>query len=312
MKPQIRIAFAYFWQGFTPADFKTYFPYVFDKYDLVLSKTPEVVFYSVFSPQYQLYRDQRFPSPEARLPAGNYARVFFTGENFEPSMDACEFAISFSTLTDHPNHLRLPLWVYENRGWGFGPERLIKSADVDWEKRLREKTGFANFVYSHPVPFRNAVFELFNAYKRVDAAGPCLNNMNGWCVPSVPNRLEGKVQFLSKYKFTLAIENMPWPGYVTEKLVDPMFAGSIPIYLGDPSASVHFNSESYIDFSRFGSMREMFEFVREVDNNDALYLKMLAAPFYRENTLPEFAREPCIAAFFDRIFEAAIAKQRQV
>src|SRR5262245_8068056 len=310
MKPQIKIAFAYFWHGFTPAAFKGFFPYVYDKYDLVLSRTPEVVFYSVFSPQYQLYRDQRFSSPEVTLPAGDYLRVFFTGENYEPVMDACEFAISFSTLVNHPNHLRLPLWVYENRGWGYGPERLIKAASTECETVAREKTGFCNFVYPRPVPFRNHIFSAFNAYKRVDAAGPCLNNMNGWCVPKQPNRLEGKVQFLKRYKFTLAVENTIWPGYVTEKLVDPMFAGTVPIYIGDPTARRHFDTASYVDFADFDSMTQMFGFVRELDNDDALYLKMLAAPYYRNNTLPAFASEARIAGFFDKIFAAALARRK--
>ena len=64
-----------------------------------------------------------------------------------------------------------------------------------------------------------------------------MNNMNGWSVPREPNRLQGKLDFLRDYKFTLAVENNIWPGYTTEKLVDPMFAGSIPIYVGDPQAN---------------------------------------------------------------------------
>lgn len=307
--PQIRIAFAYFWPGFNPSAFKAYFPYVFEKYDLVLSKEPEVVFYSAFSPQYRFYADQRFDSPEVRIPPGKYLRVFFTGENYEPAMADCEFAITFSALTDHPNHLRLPLWVYENRGWGHAPENLVRSGETDWEKIAREKTGFANFVYSQEIPFRNRLFDTFNAYKRVDAAGPCLNNMNGWCVPQVPNRLAGKLQFLSKYKFTLAFENAIWPGYCTEKLVDPMFAHSVPIYLGDPTAKLTFNPDAYIDLSNFATMREALEFVREADTDSGLYLKLLSAPVYRENRVPEFAREQRVAAFFDRIFEAALARR---
>ncbi len=307
-RPQIRVAFAYFWPGFTPDNFRSFFPFVYDKYDLVPSSEPEIVFYSVFSPQFRPYADAREIHPVTRVPPGKYLRVFVTGENFEPDMANCEFAMSFSALVSHPNHLRLPLWVYENRGWGFTPERLVKRPDTDWEKIAAEKTAFCNFVYLHEVPFRDAIFRTLSAYKRVDAAGRCQNNMNGWTVPYAPSRVTGKVDFFRRYKFTLSVENTIWPGYMTEKLVDPMYVASIPIYAGDPLAKRSFNPEGYIDFTSFASMKEMLEFVREVDNDRDLYLKMLAAPFYRANTIPDYARDETILAFFDRIAAAALAR----
>ena len=45
MKPRIRVAFAHFWPAFKPDDFRSWFPYVDEKYDLVVSRSPEIVFY---------------------------------------------------------------------------------------------------------------------------------------------------------------------------------------------------------------------------------------------------------------------------
>ena len=64
-----------------------------------------------------------------------------------------------------------------------------------------------------------------------------------------------------------------------------------------------------IDATSFKSVREMLEFVRHIDNDRDLYLKMLAAPFYRNNVIPEYARDETILAFFDRIFAAAAARR---
>ncbi len=310
MKLQINTAFAYFWPGFTPEQFRAFFPFLYDKYDFVPSAAPELVFYSVFAPNFRPYADARQIHPVARIPPGPYLRVFITGENFEPDMQACDFAITFSALTSHPNHLRLPLWVYENRGWGFAPERLIKSGNTDWERIAAGKQGFCNFVYLHEVPFRDAIFRKLSDYKKIEAAGRHMNNLNGWTVPMSPNRVAGKVEFLRRYKFTLAVENTIWPGYMTEKLVDPMFAASIPIYVGDPLAKLSFDPASYIDFTCFGSLNEMIGFIREVDNSRGLYLKMLAAPWYRKNEVPGYAREETIAAFFDRIAAAVLSRRR--
>ena len=88
----------------------------------------------------------------------------------------------------------------------------------------------------------------------------------GWMPPMLPNRLQGKLDFLRRYKFTLALENTIWPGYMTEKLVDPMLVNSIPIYFGDPEAKKSFDPGSYIDSTCFSSIKAMMEFVRAVDN----------------------------------------------
>ena len=94
---------------------------------------------------------------------------------------------------------------------------------------------------------------------------------------------------------------------MTEKLVDPMFAHSIPIYVGDPQALRSPSTRRAISTSRASpDLKQMLEFVREVDNDRALHLKMLAAPYYRNNTIPDYARDARALAFFDRIFAAAL------
>ena len=96
---------------------------------------------------------------------------------------------------------------------------------------------------------------------------------------------------------------------MTEKLVDPMFAHSIPIYIGDPQAQLSFDTSSYIDVVRFLDLKQMLEFVCEVDNDRSLYLKMLSAPHYRNNAIPDYAHAERIVAFFDRIAAAAVARR---
>lgn len=311
MKPRLRIAFERFWRGFRPDDFGRWFPFLADRYDLVVSRDPEIVFHSVFSLRFRRGFDPRRTSHLARYPAGDYLRVFITGENVEPEMDGCDFAIGYSTLADHPNFLRLPLWVAENRGWGFGAERLVKPANRDWERVAAAKTGFCNFLSSWSVPFRDAIARELDRRRRVDMAGSVMNNLGGWRVPDRPNRLEGKVAFQRRYRFSLAIENTIWPGYQTEKLVDPMFADSIPIYLGDPQASATFDPASHIDLARFASLREAIDYVLHVEHDRDSYLRMLAAPWYRGNVVPAFARDETTGAFFDRIVEAALARRRR-
>jgi len=62
---------------------------------------------------------------------------------------------------------------------------------------------------------------------------------------------DGKLSTLSKYKFTLCFENAIFPGYVTEKIFDALLAGSVPIYLGDPTIAQSVPTNTFIDARDF-------------------------------------------------------------
>jgi len=62
-----------------------------------------------------------------------------------------------------------------------------------------------------------------------------------------------KMDTLSQYRFSLCFENMPMLGYVTEKIFDCLYAGTVPIYLGAPDIADLIPPEAYIDMRDFGS-----------------------------------------------------------
>ncbi len=66
-----------------------------------------------------------------------------------------------------------------------------------------------------------------------------------------------KVAALSGYRFSVCFENSRFPGYVTEKIFDCFFAGTIPVYLGAPDIADFVPEGTFIDFSSLGSFREM-------------------------------------------------------
>jgi hypothetical protein len=78
------------------------------------------------------------------------------------------------------------------------------------------------------------MFELMK-FIRVDVRGKCGNpQWNESSMKNVPPSkwAEDKTHLSSEYLFTIAIENSLEYDYVTEKLWQPLAAGSIPIYLG--------------------------------------------------------------------------------
>lgn len=66
-----------------------------------------------------------------------------------------------------------------------------------------------------------------------------------------------KIETLSQYRFCLCFENMAMKGYVTEKIFDCLYAGTIPLYLGAKDIEDLIPSDAYVDCRRFGSWNEM-------------------------------------------------------
>ena len=60
------------------------------------------------------------------------------------------------------------------------------------------------------------------------------------------NEINTKDEGLRDYMFSVAIENIQWPGYYTEKILDCFLTGTVPIYYGDPLIGEVFNMEGII------------------------------------------------------------------
>jgi hypothetical protein len=56
-----------------------------------------------------------------------------------------------------------------------------------------------------------------------------------------------KLVFLSRYTHHLCYENEARPGYLTEKLFDPLFVGAVPLYAGDPLAGEWVSNQGFFD-----------------------------------------------------------------
>lgn len=171
------------------------------------------------------------PSP------GNYTRIGYYCENITPDLSNCEWAFGVPR-EDEINNLR-----YKRIQWhGLNPECLIKPAHYNAETLFTQKKKFCNFIYSHKVPYREEFFSQLSKYKKIDAPGLSMNNMESIDSLYSGNIWQRKRQFLSEYKFTVAFENYVYPGYQTEKLYDAMQANSIPVYCGDPNIDEIFNT----------------------------------------------------------------------
>jgi alpha(1,3/1,4) fucosyltransferase len=202
--------------------------------------TKEFIFEESDQPDFILFGPygNDIPSP------GHYIRIGYFCENMQPDMSICEWAFGIPHDDDikHPQYKRIQ-WH------GLDPHKLVKPLNYDIEKIVAGKKYFCNFLYSHHVPYREEFFRQLSKYKKVDAPGKSMNNMESIDGLYKGDMWERKKQFLSEYKFTIAFENYVYPGYQTEKLYDAMQVSSLPIYCGDPLIGKIFNTGSFINAS---------------------------------------------------------------
>lgn len=226
-------------------------------------------------PQILVFGDENFGNRNEQYDSTKVMKVFFTGENRRFWNYKCHAGITFDHIDD-PIHYRLPLYIHEINS-------MMKEQDFPYIDNIEsavEKTGFASFVVTNPhSQRRNELFALINNYKKVDSAGPHMNNI-GYVID---RSTRTKIDFLKTRKFNLSFENSSYAGYVTEKILHAFYAKTVPIYWGSTTLDMDFNPEAVINWHDYRDDKKFIEKIIEVDNNDDLYYYMLNQPIFRNN-----------------------------
>ncbi len=178
---------------------------------------------------------------------------------------------------------------------------------------------FCFFAVSNPCNTDRVKFFIkLSKYKKIDSYGAVFNNTGGF------NSREAWIndysswgenyQRIAGYKFVLCFENSYADNYITEKIIQAVGGGAIPIYRGAPNIGEYFNPRSFINYEDYDcSYEKMIAKVIELDNDDAKYLQMLNTPFLPDNKLPAsyLNRDEDKRAFYQSVYEALDKKLRK-
>jgi hypothetical protein len=135
-------------------------------------------------------------------------------------------------------------------------------------------------------------------YKKVHSGGKILNNVGG--------PVKNKIQFISEFKFTFAFENSSFPGYVTEKVYEPMFVNSIPIYWGSPLVHLDFNTKSFVNHHDYKNDEEVIDRIIELDSDKYKMADLLNETWFTNNQLNQYCNKELLRSFFANIFNQNI------
>ena len=260
-----------------------------DKQDFMAVLSKRYVVEETDNPDYIFYGDSDYSYLDY-----DCVRIFYTGECITPNFNECDYAIAFDHISYGDRYARIPL--YNLFQYKSNYEKLFNRPAFGKED-LNKKKGFCNFVVSNCFAFdkRSIFFEELSKYKRVASGGRYKNNVGG--------PVKDKLEFQRDYKFSIAFENCSHSGYTTEKIMEAFVAGTIPIYYGDPDVAKDFNSKAFVNVHEFGSFEEAIERVKEIDNNDDLYIQMM-----NENPVNPDVRMDDFESFLYNIFDQTLEK----
>ncbi len=229
-------------------------------------------------------------------------RIIRHGENLRPDFNLFDYAIGFDKMYFGDRYLYYPLYM----SYGKDLKKALSKHELP-DEYYKNKVGFCNAVVSNGSAAniaRDKMFDLINdKYKKIDSGGKWRNNLpNG-------QPIKDKLEFQKRYKFSLAFENSSYKGYTTEKIVQAFAAGTIPIYWGDPDVATEFNEKAFINCHTFDSFEAVIDRIREIDQNDKLYLEMVHQPIINKKGMILQMLEPdYLDAFFCNIFDQDAAK----
>lgn len=145
--------------------------------------------------------------------------------------------------------------------------------------------------------YRHSFIAAF-ATRKLDIVGEGWNPTD--FVSSTPQSLSQSCQFLSprsyaekhailaSYTFAVCIENAGIPGYVTEKVIDALNSGCIPIYLGAPDIEQFVSKDAFIDLRSFESLHEARDYLDGLTYPDILAFQQAGIEFLASSAGKKF------------------------
>ena len=210
------------------------------------------------NPDYLIYNV--FDNRDQKIKYRNAIKIAIYTENVMPDINYADYVIGHYHINYLDRYFKYSIFLWQNF------KNIDKKRKNIFNYPIRKK--FCAAVISNCfAQFRLKFIEKLSKYKKVDMGGRCRNNINKF--------VKNKIDFLSEYKFSIAMENSDGDGYVSEKIVHSFLSGTIPIYYGDYIIDEFINPKAYILIRKKSDIEKKIEYIKLIDNDDNLYKKIM-------------------------------------
>jgi hypothetical protein len=109
--------------------------------------------------------------------------------------------------------------------------------------------------------------------------------------------VDSKSETLSRYTFALCFENMILRGWITEKIFDCFFTGTVPVYWGAPDIEEWIPRECFIDMRRFSDFAELRDHLHGLSRADVDGYREAARAFLASEAFERFSIKAYVDLF---------------
>jgi hypothetical protein len=106
-----------------------------------------------------------------------------------------------------------------------------------------------------------------------------------------PQPCDNKLETISHYRYGLCIENAKFPGYVTEKIIDCLVTGVIPLYMGAPDVEQYIPAECFVDLRKYANWNDLLTYLQSMSEEEALAMIGCGQEFLRSEKGWRFSYE---------------------
>jgi len=100
-----------------------------------------------------------------------------------------------------------------------------------------------------------------------------------------------KAETLGQYTFALCFENMILNGWITEKLFDCFFAGTVPVYWGAPNIEDRVPAGCFIDMRKFAGYADLREYLKSLPEKEIQQFRENARDYLSSARYRPFTKE---------------------
>ena len=190
-------------------------------------------------------------------------KIIFLGENIRPYYRNYDLSLTSDLNEYRGRNINLPLWLLEidlfNRNKKYDDREtqnidlFCSTRSIDFSKR---ESGIV-YIGNNEEPFRQSlIYDLSKEFKSFHTYG------------SQTNPIKDKINFLKKYKGSLAFENSFYPGYVTEKIIHTYLAGNMTIYWGCLEGSIIKKNPLFFEVNTTTDIKEIISKAEYIIKNN--------------------------------------------
>ncbi len=101
--------------------------------------------------------------------------------------------------------------------------------------------------------------------------------------------IDQKGTVLSRYKYALCFENeLDSPGYITEKIFDCLFCGTVPVYLGANNIGQYIPVDCFIDMRKFTGFSDLYAYLAGCSEYDFVRMQNAGQRYIRSEAFSQW------------------------